>query len=69
MRKPDHYEYELDLPEIAEIWRRGSVIDWWLSDLTAIALLDNPDLRTTETALRLGGDADYADRLLSAMRK
>jgi 6-phosphogluconate dehydrogenase len=100
MRDPENYRYELDLPEIAEVWRRGSVIGSWLLDLTAIALLDNPDLNdyagrvsdsgegrwTVLAAIDEGvpapvisaalfgrfasrGDADYADRLLSAMRK
>ena len=38
MREPGHYQYEMDLPEIAEVWRRGSVIGSWLLDLTAAAL-------------------------------
>jgi 6-phosphogluconate dehydrogenase len=100
MRNPEYYQYELDLPEIAEVWRRGSVIGSWLLDLTAIALLNDPDLK--EYAGRVSdsgegrwtiaaavdeavptpvisaalfgrfesrGDADYADRILSAMRK
>jgi 6-phosphogluconate dehydrogenase len=41
---PEHYRYEFDLPEIAEVWRRGSVIGSWLLDLTAAALADDPDL-------------------------
>ena len=45
MRNPEYYEYELDPPEIAEIWRRGSAIGPWFPGLTAIALLDNPDLK------------------------
>jgi 6-phosphogluconate dehydrogenase len=45
MRSPEYYQYELDLPEIAEVWRRGSVIGSWLLDLTALALLDDPDLK------------------------
>ncbi len=44
LRHPEHYQYQLDLPEIAELWRRGSVIGSWLLDLTARALLENPDL-------------------------
>jgi 6-phosphogluconate dehydrogenase len=90
----------LDLPEIAEVWRRGSVIQSWLLDLTAIALLDDPELEDFSgrvadsgegrwtiaaaideavpvpviSAALFGrfesrGEADYADRLLSAMRK
>jgi 6-phosphogluconate dehydrogenase len=44
LRDPEHYQYELDLPEIAELWRRGSVISSWLLDLTAAALVDDPAL-------------------------
>jgi 6-phosphogluconate dehydrogenase len=100
LRNPEYYQYELDLPEIAEVWRRGSVIRSWLLDLTAVALLEDPDLQNFEgrvsdsgearwtiaaaideevpvpviSAALFGrfesrGDADYADRLLSALRK
>ena len=41
---PEELRYELDLPEIAELWRRGSVVSSWLLDLTAIALLEDPEL-------------------------
>src|SRR5262245_7820073 len=41
---PEHYQYDLDLSEIAEVWRRGSVIASWLLDLTATALHEDPDL-------------------------
>ena len=44
LRNPEHYQYDLDLPDIAEVWRRGSVVASWLLDLTAIALLQSPDL-------------------------
>ncbi|WP_211461613.1 phosphogluconate dehydrogenase (NAD(+)-dependent, decarboxylating) [Collimonas silvisoli] len=44
LRHPEYYQYELDLPEIAELWRRGSVIGSWLLDLTAGALLNDPQL-------------------------
>ncbi len=44
LREPDHYKYDLPLPEIAEVWRRGSVIASWLLDLTATALVESPDL-------------------------
>ena len=97
---PEYYRYDLDLPEIAELWRRGSVIASWLLDLTAAALLGDPDLKdfagrvsdsgegrwTLAAAIDEGvpapilgsalfgrftsrGNADYADRVLSAMRK
>jgi len=44
LRDPDHYRYELDIPAIAEVWRRGSVIASWLLDLTAQALHESPNL-------------------------
>jgi 6-phosphogluconate dehydrogenase len=46
LRSPEHYQYDLNLPDIAEVWRRGSVIASWLLDLTAIALLEQPDLNS-----------------------
>ncbi len=100
MRNPEYYAYELDLPAIAEVWRRGSVVASWLLDLTAAALVEDPALTgfsgrvsdsgegrwTALAAIDEGvpapvinaalfdrftsrGDADYADRILSAMRK
>jgi 6-phosphogluconate dehydrogenase len=100
LRNPEYYQYELDLPDLAEVWRRGSVIRSWLLDLTAAALHEDPDLKNFEgrvsdsgearwtiaaaideevpvpviSAALFGrfesrGDADYADRLLSALRK
>jgi 6-phosphogluconate dehydrogenase len=99
LRNPEHYQYDLNLPDIAEVWRRGSVIASWLLDLTAIALLKSPDLKdfsgrvsdsgegrwTIMAAIDEGtpaevltaalyerfasrGEADFASRLLSAMR-
>jgi 6-phosphogluconate dehydrogenase len=44
LRDADSYRYELDLPEIAEVWRRGSVVASWLLDLTATAMLEDPEL-------------------------
>jgi 6-phosphogluconate dehydrogenase len=44
LRYPEHYQYDFDLPKIAEVWRHGSVIGSWLLDLTAIALLEDPQL-------------------------
>jgi 6-phosphogluconate dehydrogenase len=44
LRDPEHYRYDFDLAEIAEVWRRGSVIASWLLDLTAGALLKDPEL-------------------------
>jgi 6-phosphogluconate dehydrogenase len=44
LEHPEYYQYDLDIPEIAEVWRRGSVIGSWLLDLTAAALQESPDL-------------------------
>ncbi len=44
LRNPEHYQYDLDLAAITEVWRRGSVIRSWLLDLTAAALRESPDL-------------------------
>jgi 6-phosphogluconate dehydrogenase len=44
LRDPKYYRYELDIPEIAEVWRRGSVVASWLLDLTAAATLEDPSL-------------------------
>ena len=44
MEQPEYYQYDLDLPEVAEVWRRGSVIGSWLLDLTAAAMRESPDL-------------------------
>ncbi len=99
LRDPDIYKYELDLPDVAEVWRRGSVVASWLLDLTAEAFLRSGDLSTFEgrvsdsgegrwtsiaaidvsapapiltTALyerfMSRGEADFGDRVLSAMR-
>ena len=99
LRDPQHYRYDLDVGEIAELWRRGSVISSWLLDLTAAALLDSADLAryagrvsdsgegrwTIKAAIDEAvpvpvlsaalyqrfssrGEADYANKLLSAMR-
>jgi len=99
LRDPEHYQYEFNLADISEVWRRGSVIASWLLDLTATALATDAQLAkfggrvsdsgegrwTIKAAIDEGvpvpvlttalyerfssrGDADYADRLLSAMR-
>lgn len=44
LRHPEHYQYDLNLADIAEVWGRGSVIVSWLLDLLAVSLLENPDL-------------------------
>jgi 6-phosphogluconate dehydrogenase len=99
LRDPEHYQYDLNLPDITELWRRGSVIASWLLDLTASALCRDPALSgfagrvsdsgegrwtikaaideavpahvlTTALYERFSsrGEADFANRLLSAMR-
>jgi 6-phosphogluconate dehydrogenase len=99
LRDPEHYQYDLNLPDIAEVWRRGSVIASWLLDLSASALLEDPKLShfagrvsdsgegrwtikaaideavpvpvlTTALYERFTsrGEADFQDKLLSAMR-
>lgn len=44
LRNPEQYQYDIDVADVAELWRRGSVISSWLLDLTAIALRENPEL-------------------------
>lgn len=44
LRDPEHYQYDFNLPDVTEVWRRGSVVASWLLDLTASALLKSPDL-------------------------
>ncbi|MGA0122727.1 MAG: phosphogluconate dehydrogenase (NAD(+)-dependent, decarboxylating) [Gaiellales bacterium] len=44
LREPEYYQYEIDVAEVAEVWRRGSVVGSWLVDLTASALAKDPDL-------------------------
>jgi 6-phosphogluconate dehydrogenase len=99
LRDPEHYQYDLNLPDIAEVWRRGSVVASWLLDLSAAALIKDPELAhfagrvsdsgegrwTIRAAIDEGvpahvlssalyerfssrGEADFADKLLSAMR-
>ncbi len=100
MEEPEYYQYDLDLPEVAEVWRRGSVIGSWLLDLTAASMQESPDLAdfagrvsdsgegrwTSIAAIDEGvpapvltsalyerfssrGNDDFADKVLSAMRK
>jgi len=45
LRDPEHYQYDFNLPDIAEVWRRGSVVASWLLDLTAAALIKDPVLK------------------------
>jgi 6-phosphogluconate dehydrogenase len=100
LRDPEYYRYELDIAQIAEVWRRGSVVASWLLDLTAAALAGDPELEhfsgrvsdsgegrwTVQAAVDEGvpahvlstalfnrfasqGEAEFADKMLSAMRK
>src|SRR5512143_865900 len=46
LRHPEHYQYDLNLADVTELWRRGSVVASWLLDLTAIALAESPDLKS-----------------------
>ncbi len=48
LQNPEHYQYEFNLPDIAEVWRRGSVVSSWLLDLTADALHGDPALASYE---------------------
>jgi|SRR5436190_10590591 len=59
LRYPEHYQYELDLPEISELWRRGSVIGSWLLDLTAKALAESPDLAGFEGRVSDSGEGRW----------
>jgi 6-phosphogluconate dehydrogenase len=99
LREPEHYRYEFDLADVTELWRRGSVVGSWLLDLTAGALLQDPELErftgrvadsgegrwTIHASVDEGvpspvltaalyqrfssrGEADFADKVLSAMR-
>ena len=99
LRNPEHYQYDLNLSDIAEVWRRGSVVASWLLDLSAAALIKDPELKnfqgrvsdsgegrwTIRAAIDEAvptpvlssalyerfssrGEADFADKLLSAMR-
>jgi 6-phosphogluconate dehydrogenase len=99
LRDPEHYQFDFNLAEIAEVWRRGSVVASWLLDLSASALIKDPELKgfqgrvsdsgegrwTIKAAIDEAvpahvlssalyerfssrGEADFADKLLSAMR-
>jgi 6-phosphogluconate dehydrogenase len=59
LEHPEHYQYQLDLPEIAELWRRGSVIGSWLLDLTASALLEDPALASFEGHVSDSGEGRW----------
>jgi 6-phosphogluconate dehydrogenase len=59
LRHPEHYQYDFDLPDIAELWRRGSVIASWLLDLSATALLEDPALSAFEGRVSDSGEGRW----------
>src|SRR6266704_6309304 len=59
LRHPEHYQYDFNLPDIAEVWRRVSVIASWLLDLTASALLKDPDLKTLSGRVSDSGEGRW----------
>jgi 6-phosphogluconate dehydrogenase len=59
LRNPEHYQYDLDLRDITEVWRRGSVIASWLLDLTATALVTDPTLRQFEGHVSDSGEGRW----------
>src|SRR5438552_813359 len=59
LRAPEHYQYDLNLSEISEVWRRGSVVASWLLDLTASALLASPDLADFKVRVSDSGEGRW----------
>jgi 6-phosphogluconate dehydrogenase len=59
LEHPEHYRYEIDVAEVAEVWRRGSVIGSWLLDLTAAALRESPDLAEFEGRVSDSGEGRW----------
>ena len=59
LRDPEHYQYDFNLPDITELWRRGSVIASWLLDLTATALLRDPSLSSFEGQVSDSGEGRW----------
>ena len=59
LRDPEHYQYDFDLRDIAEVWRRGSVIASWLLDLTAAALIQDPGLEKFEGRVSDSGEGRW----------
>ena len=57
LRHPEHYKYDIDIAQVAEVWRRGSVVASWLLDLAASALRKSPDLVTSPAASRIPAKA------------
>jgi 6-phosphogluconate dehydrogenase len=59
LRNPEHYQYEIDVADVAEVWRRGSVISSWLLDLTAVALAEDPALARFEGRVSDSGEGRW----------
>ena len=59
LRDPEYYQYEMDIPAVAELWRRGSVIGSWLLDLTAAALVEDPQLEDFEGRVSDSGEGRW----------
>ena len=59
LRHPENYQYDFDLKEVAEVWRRGSVIGSWLLDLTSAALLEDPHLENFEGRVSDSGEGRW----------
>jgi 6-phosphogluconate dehydrogenase len=62
LRDPEHYQYDLNLPDVAEVWRRGSVIASWLLDLTAQAMLQDPQLKNFTGRVSDSGEGRWTIR-------
>ena len=59
LRNPEHYQYQIDVADVAEVWRRGSVVSSWLVDLTAAALAADPDLSTFGGRVSASGEGRW----------
>jgi 6-phosphogluconate dehydrogenase len=59
LRHPEHYQYDINLKDVAEVWRRGSVVGSWLLDLTATALRENPDLSNFQGRVSDSGEGRW----------
>ena len=59
LEEPQYYQYDIDIPDVAEVWRRGSVIGSWLLDLTAAALQESPDLAGFEGRVSDSGEGRW----------
>src|SRR5258705_5358502 len=62
LRDPEHYQYDLNLPDIAEVWRRGSVVASWLLDLSASALIKDPQLKGFQGRVSDSGEGRWTIR-------